>query len=79
MINIQSNQSDPQLEIAEKRVLRNYLVRCHSLLSKEYPPVSGMEPEQAADHLIRLSNAGKIEILVDTEDDHIHINVTKIY
>jgi hypothetical protein len=79
MINLQSSQSDPQLEIAAKRVLRNYLIRCHSLVSKEYPAVSGMEPEQAADHLIGLRDVGQIEISLDTVDDRVHITITHIH
>jgi hypothetical protein len=79
MINLQSSQSNPQLEIAAKRVLRNYLVRCHSLLSKEYPPVSSMEPEQAADHLIGLRDAGKIEISLNTVDDLIHCKISHLH
>ena len=43
-------------------LLRNYLTRCFSEISKNYPAIQKMTPEQGADHLIALRNEGKIEI-----------------
>jgi hypothetical protein len=48
-------------QVAEK-VLRDYLVRCHRLISKNYPKIAHMDPTEAADHLLRLRDSGSIKI-----------------
>jgi len=48
-------------QVAEK-VLRDYLIRCHHLISKDYPKIANMGPVEAADYLLGLRNSGKINI-----------------
>ena len=43
-------------------VLRKYLIRCHTIISKDYPEIAGMDPVNAADFLIHLRNTGRIQI-----------------
>jgi hypothetical protein len=49
-------------EQAIEKILRNWLIRCHKKISKDYPEVAGMEPAQAADFLLHLRKTGRIEI-----------------
>lgn len=48
-------------QVAEK-VLRDYLIRCYGLISKDYPKIAGMNPTEAADYLLRLRDSGRINI-----------------
>ena len=48
-------------EVVEQ-ILRSYLIRCHRLVSKEYPEIAGMDPTKAADYLLHLRRTGRIEI-----------------
>jgi len=48
-------------QVAEE-ILRNYLIRCHPMISEDYPEVAGMAPAKAADFLIYLQNTGRIRI-----------------
>ncbi len=48
-------------QVAEK-VLRDYLIRCHHLISKDFPKIADMDPTEAADYLLRLRDSGRINI-----------------
>ena len=48
-------------QVAEE-LLRNYLIRCHQLVAKDYPEIVGMEPTKAADYLLHLRRTGRVEI-----------------
>ena len=48
-------------EVAEE-VLRNYLIRCHRIISKDYPEIANLNPTEAADYLLCLRNTGRIAI-----------------
>lgn len=48
-------------QVAEK-ILRDYLIRCHEIISKDYPKIANMDPTEAADYLLRLRNSGRINI-----------------
>ena len=54
-----------------KKILRNYLIRCHESISADYPEIEEMPPENAADYLIHLRDTGRISITMDTVDDRI--------
>ena len=41
-------------EQAAENVLRSYLIRCFSKVSKQYPPVSSMNPEDGVEELLKL-------------------------
>ena len=53
-------------QVAEE-VLRKYLIRCHRIISKDYPEIAGMAPTNAADFLLHLRNAGRIRIELFSE------------
>ena len=58
------NKTDDQVL---EDLLRNYLIRCHRIISKDYPEVAGMDPTNAADFLINLRSTGKIQIKLFNE------------
>ena len=43
-------------------LLRNYFIRCHGIVSQEYPEIAGMTPENAADYLLHLKKTGRVDI-----------------
>ena len=49
------------------KVLRSYLIRCHRIISDDYPDVANMDPTNAADFLLHLRNTGRIEITLYNE------------
>jgi hypothetical protein len=59
------------IEQAADVVLRNYLIRCYADVSKEYPPIAGMNPEDGVMQLFKLRNEGKIEITLQAVGDRI--------
>ena len=48
-------------QVAED-LLRKHLIRCHRVISKDYPEIAGMAPANAADFLLNLRNTGRIRI-----------------
>jgi len=48
-------------QVADK-ILRDYLIRCHRLISKDYSKIAHMDPTEAADYLLGLRDSGKINI-----------------
>jgi hypothetical protein len=54
-----------------RKVLRNYLIRCHKNISTDYPEIANMPPENAADYLLYLRDTGRISITLDTLDNQI--------
>ena len=49
-------------EQVARKVLRSYLVRCHRIISKDYPDIANMSAEGSADYLLHLKDTGRIEI-----------------
>ena len=49
-------------EEALTELLRKFLIRCHRVISKEYPEIANMEPAKAADYLLHLRKTGRIRI-----------------
>ncbi|MDX2504062.1 MAG: hypothetical protein QNL62_06250 [Gammaproteobacteria bacterium] len=64
-------------QIAEN-VLRSYLVRCFSDVSKQYAEVSEMSPEDGVDILLKLKNENKINIELDTVGDFIKCTIQRL-
>ena len=64
-------------KIAEK-VLRSYLVRCFSDVSKQYPEISSMSPEDGVDILLKVKNENKINIKLHTVGDLIKCTIQRI-
>jgi hypothetical protein len=59
------------IEQAADVVLSNYLIRCYAAVSKEYPPIAGMNPDDGVMQLFKLRNEGKIEITLQAVGDRI--------
>ena len=49
-------------EQAVENVVRSYLLRCYSIVSKQYSPIADMSPKEGVDYLLKLKQAGEIEI-----------------
>ena len=48
-------------EVTDK-ILRDYLIQCHHIISKDYQEIKNMEPEDSANFLMHLKKIGKIDI-----------------
>jgi hypothetical protein len=46
-------------QVAEM-VLRDYLIRCHQIISKDYPKIAELDPIATADHLLHLRDSKRI-------------------
>lgn len=58
---MENKEDKPGLD-ATRAVVRGYLVRCHRAISRDYPEVVGMAPDNAADFLLHLQDTGRIRI-----------------
>ena len=66
-------------EQASRELLRNYLIRCHRIVSKEYPEVANMEPANAADFLLHLQDTKRIDIqLYSKSSEQIGCRITEL-
>ena len=72
---LKNNQT---IEKAAENVLRNYLIRCFSDVSKLYPQVSMMRPEDGAEELLRLRNEKEIIIELITVGNNIKCSIQRI-
>ena len=52
-----------------RKVLRSYLVRCHRLISEEYPEIANMAADRSADYLLHLQDTGRIDITLYNKSD----------
>ena len=53
-----------------RKVLRNYLVRCHRIISEDYSELSKMSPDESADYLLHLRDTGRIDITLYEKSRH---------
>lgn len=60
---------------AAERVLRSYLIRCFKEVSRDYPEIAEMSPEDGADHLLELCRKNQIQIELDTVGDLIECRI----
>ena len=63
---------------AAEDVLRSYLVRCFKEVSKQYPKVQSMNPEDGADELLRLRRNNEIIIELKTIGNIIKCNINHV-
>ena len=56
-------------QVAEE-VLRKYLIRCHGIISEEYPEIAGMTPVNAADYLLHLKSTGRVDIRLYNKNEN---------
>jgi hypothetical protein len=66
-------------EQVARKTLRSYLVRCHSLISEDYPEIAGMSAVDSADFLLHLQDTGRIDIKLNNKDgDRIRCEITEL-
>jgi|GEM_PF-3182353 len=53
------------LEEIARKVLRNYLIRCHKTISADYPLIANMLPENAVDYLNT-----RLELYLKAKNNH---------
>jgi hypothetical protein len=56
------------IEQAARKVLRSHLVRCHRLISEDYPEIATISAEGSADFLLHLKDTGRIDIKLHSKD-----------
>lgn len=62
-----------------RKALRSFLVRCHSLISEDYPEIAGMSAEDSADFLLHLQDTGRIDIQLNNKDgDRIGCEISEL-
>lgn len=62
-----------------RKVLRSYLVRCHSLIREDYPEIARMSAEDSADFLLHLQDTGRIDIKLNNKDrERIGCEITEL-
>jgi hypothetical protein len=60
-------------------VLRNYLIRCHRIISKGYPEIANLNPPEAADYLLYLRDTRRIAIwLYNKSSGEIGCRITEL-
>ena len=59
-------------------LLRSHLIRCYRTVSKQYPPIAGMSPEEGVGCLFKLRNEGKIRISLDSVGALIECTITYV-
>ena len=72
------SSTDSEMSSIARNVLRSYLVRCYSHVSKVYPAIASMPPEQGADHLLALRDAKKVEIVLNVKNELIKCQITDV-
>ena len=66
-----------QEQVIEKLV-RDYLLRCYSKISKQYLPIAEMTPEEGVDYLLKLKKDGKVKIEFETIGERIMCSITPV-
>ncbi len=59
------------LDKTVRKVLPSYLVRCHAIISEDYPEIANMPAEETADYLLHLMDTGRIDIKLSNEDNNL--------
>ncbi len=66
-------------EQVAQEILRKYLIRCHEIVSKEYPEIANLNPPEAADYLLYLRKTGRIAIsLYNKSPREIRCKITEL-
>ena len=60
-----------------RQVKRNQLIRSWESVIEAYPPVAGMEKEEAADWLLALEDHGKLKIFFECVDELIEARIER--
>jgi len=51
-------KNNMSLEDVTDKILLDYLIRCHHIISKDCPEIKDMEPDSAANYLMNMMTAG---------------------
>ena len=70
--------NEETMEEKAQTVLRSYLIRCHKTISADYPEITNMPPENAADYLIHLRDTGRITITLDTVGGQVECQIENL-
>lgn len=62
-------KGDPSGRDTLRKVVRGYLVRCHRIISQDYPEIARMSPANAADFLLHLQDTGRVKIELYNQTD----------
>ena len=73
MLKLKDGQTPNQ---AAENIVRNYLLNCYSTVSKQYLPIADMKPKEGVDYLLKLKQAGKIEIEFKTVGELLVCSIT---
>ncbi len=66
-------------EQVARKVLRDYLVRCHGIISDDYPEIANMSPDGSADYLLHLQDTGRIQITLHNKgNDRLACKITEL-
>jgi len=68
---IQMSKDNKSIKQAAEDVLRGYLLRCFSEVSKQYPAVTTMNPEDGVEELLKLRRENKITIELTTVENSV--------
>ena len=59
-------------------ILRSYLLRCYTTVSKQYQPIEDMSPEQGVEYLFELRNEGRIRISLNSVGERIECTINPV-
>ncbi len=68
-------KGNKSIEEAAEDVLRGYLLRCFSEVSKQYPAVTAMNPEDGVAELLELRRENKITIELTTVENSVECTI----
>ena len=71
-------KGNKSIEQAAEDVLRGYLLRCFSEVSKQYPAVTAMNPEDGVAELLKLRRKNKIIIELTTLEDIVQCTIQHV-
>ncbi len=60
------------------KLLRNYLLRCFTTVSRQYRPIQKMAPEEGVEYLFKMRAEGNIDITLYAEGELIKCKISLI-
>ncbi len=64
------------LEKVTEKLIRDYLLRCYSNVSKQYLPIADLKPEEGVAYLLKLRKDGKVKIEFKTIGERVMCSIT---
>ena len=55
-------------EQVARSVLRSFLIRCHRIVSQDYPEFAAMSAVDSADFILHLRDTGRISLRLENQD-----------